>query len=90
MYLADPLSWTYLPEVNACTASQKLVDINHASSLALTTDRLLQFQYSSADNPTLQEFHKTIQHGWPESKSDVIEALHAYYDIQDELTVQGQ
>ena len=28
--------------------------------------------------------------GWPESKSDVPECIHAYYDCRDELTLQDQ
>ena len=87
LYLADTLSRAYLPGVNA---SQELVGIDHASSLALTPDRLLQFQHSSADDPILLELRKNIQQGWPESKSDVTEALHAYYDFRDDLTVQDQ
>ncbi len=44
----------------------------------------------SADDPVFQVLHATIQHGWPESKSDVPECLHAYYDFCDKLMVQDQ
>ena len=32
----------------------------------------------------LCELSKTIQQGWPESKSDITEALHAYSDFRDD------
>ena len=38
----------------------------------------------------LQVLRETICRGWPESKSDVPEIIHAYYDYRDELTVQDQ
>ena len=38
----------------------------------------------------MQALWKTIQQGWPESKSDLPESVHAYYDIRDELIVQDQ
>ena len=66
------------------------MDIDHASSLVLASDRLQQFQQSLADDPILQELCKTIQQGWSESTSDMTEALHAHYDFRDELTVQDQ
>ena len=56
------------------------------STLALPADRLHQFRHASADDPVLTELRKT----WPTSKSDVMEALHPYYDFRDELTVQDQ
>lgn len=31
---------------------------------------------------------QTIKQGWPETKSEVPEMLHSYYDFRDELTVQ--
>jgi len=53
-------------------------------------ERLHQLQHASADDPVLCELRKTILQGWPECKAGVTEALRAYYDFRDELTVEDQ
>ena len=90
MYLADTLSRAYLPEANICTMSQELAEVDHTLSLALTPERLQQFQHASADDTVLQELRKIIQQGWPDNKFGLTPVLHAYYDFRDELTVQNQ
>ena len=45
-------------------------------------------QQFSAGDPVLQVLQETILHGWPNSKTEVPESVHTYYDIHDELTVQ--
>ena len=89
LFLADTLSRAYLPEVHACSIAEDFEEIDHTLSLQLPKERLQQFEHTSADDPVLQELRKTIQHGWPESKSEVPEILYPYYDFRDELTAQG-
>ena len=90
MFLADTLSRAHLPEVSACEFAQSLQDVDHTTSLALSDDRLQQFKHASADDPVLQVLRETIRRGWPQSKSDVPESIHAYFDFRDELTIQDQ
>ena len=90
MYLADTLSRAPLPEAPAGESSLEVAAIDQTSALALPAERLHQLQHFSADDPVLGELRKTIQQGWPESKSMITEALHAYYDFRDELTVEDQ
>lgn len=89
MYLADTLSRAHLPEVQACEMALEAVGIVHTATLALPADRLHQLQHASADDPVLRELRKTIHQGWPERKSDIGEALQAYYDFRDELITEG-
>ena len=36
----------------------------------------------------MQVLRETILCGWPNSKTEVLEVVHAYYDIRDKLTIQ--
>ena len=42
-----------------------------------------------ADDPVLKQLHTVIQCGWPERKSDVPMCLRPYFDLREELVVQG-
>ena len=90
MYLADTPSRAPLPEAPAGDLSLEVATIVHTASLALSAERLYQLQHVSADDPVLSELCKTIRQGWPDCKSKITEALQAYYDFQDELTVEDQ
>ena len=63
MFLADTFSGVHLYIVHACQASQEAESVDHTTLLALTEDRLYQFEHISADDPVLQEFRRTIQQG---------------------------
>ncbi len=88
MYLADTLSRAYLPEVNVCESIQKLEEVDHTSTLAIPADRIERLKQASSEDPVLDVLRLTVLKGWPETKSEVPESIHAYYDIRDELTVQ--
>ena len=90
MYLADTLSRAYLPEVHTCDFTDKLEKVDHTLSLAITADRLQQIKHVSSDDPVMKVRRETILHWWPDTKSDVIESVHPYFDFGDELTVQDQ
>ena len=90
MFLADTLSRAYLHDVHACEFSRELQEVDHTIALALPQDCLHQLTNASSSDPTLQVLRATICTGWPETKSDVPDCIHAYYDFRDELTVQDQ
>ena len=81
-----------MPEVCAChlELAKNLEGIDHTAPvpLAVSKDRLIQIKLASTDVPTLQVLRETIQQGWPESKTEVPPAVRAYFDFQDELTIQ--
>ena len=90
MFLADTLSRAYLPEAHACDFSRQLEEVVHTCTLAITEDRLQQFKHVSMDDPVMQVLRETIRRGWPESKSDVPESIHPYFDVRDELIVEDE
>ena len=90
MYLADTLSRAFPPDAQVCAMAQDLEEVDHTLSLALPADRIQQLKHGSTDDPVLQELRKLIWHGWPDSKSEVPDILHAYFDFRDELTAQEQ
>ena len=89
MFLADTLSRAYLPEVNSCNFSRELEDIDHKILLPVSKARWQQITHASADDPVLQQLRYTIQNGWPDSRKETSECLYPYFDVRDELTVQG-
>ena len=90
MFVADTLSRAHLPTANTSEFVHSLEEIDHTISLSLSADQLQQVKHVSTDDPVLQQLRETIGSGWPQSKSDVPECLHAYYDFRDELVVQGE
>ena len=49
-----------------------------------------QLIHASADDPVLKQLRTVIQNGWPDRKSNVPECLRPYFDLRDELIVQGE
>ena len=89
MFLADTLSRAYLPDVSACDFEQTLEKVDHTTTLAMADNQLQQIIEWSRDDPVLWTLRETVLCEWPESKSEVPECIHAYYDVKDELTAQG-
>ena len=90
MFLADTLSRAYLPtSLNACDFEQTLETVDHTATLAVEDKQLQQIVECSQKDPVMQTLKETVLRGWPESKTEVPECIHTYYDVRDELTVQG-
>ena len=90
LHLADTLSRAYLPEVNACESTRELEEIDHRAWMPVREETWLQLKNAAADDPVQQTLRAVIKRGWPDSKADVPECVHPYYDIRDELTVQEE
>ena len=89
MFLADTLSRAYLPEVNASELPQELEGVDHKLLLPVSEARWQQIEHASADDPVFHELRLMTQRGWPANRSDVPPCLLPYFDIRDELVVQG-
>ena len=89
MFVADTLSRAYLPEVNSCMYVRELEEVDHRANLPVSDERWQQLTHASADDPVFKQLRTVIQSGWPERKSDVPECLRSYFDLRDELVVQG-
>lgn len=64
--------------------SEKLKD------LGITEDQLQHLNIMCCDDPVMSTLRDAILRGWPESKFDIPEAVHPYFDFRDELTIQDQ
>ena len=87
MLVADNLRRAYLPEVNSCV--RELEEVDHRANLPVSDERWQQLTHVLADDPVLKQLRTVIQCGWPERKSDVPMSLRPYFDLRDELVVQG-
>ena len=76
--------------MHACDFTEELEEIDHTLTLAITADRLQQIKHVSSNDPVMKALRETILHGWPDTKSDVLECVHPYLEFQDELTVQDE
>ena len=90
MLLADTLSRTYLPEVNATEFTREVEDIDHHVWLPVTEDSWQQLRNAAADNPVQQKLPDIIRIGWPENRALVSECVRPYFDVRDELTIQNE
>ena len=68
---------------------RELEEVDHRANLPVSDERWQQFTHVSADDPLLKQLRTVIQCGWPERKSDVPMSFRPYFDLRDELVVQG-
>ena len=90
LHLADTLSRAYLPEVNACESTRELEEIDHRALMPVREETWQQHKNAAADDPVQHTLRAVIKRDWPDSKADVPECVHPYYDIRDELTAQEE
>ena len=55
MFLAEPLSRAFLPEVNTCDLTKELEEVDHRASLPVSQERWQQIRHASANDPVLQQ-----------------------------------
>ena len=87
--VADTLSRAYLPEVNSRNFVRELEEVDHRANLPLSDERWQQLTHVWADDPVLKQLRTVIQCAWPERKFDVAMCLRPYFNLRDELVVQG-
>ena len=91
MFLAEPLSRAFLPEVNTCDLTKELEEVDHRASLPVSQERWRQIRQASANDPVFQQLRATTIHrGWPRTKSEIPECLYSYFDVRHVLTVQNE
>ena len=90
MFLADTLSRAFLPTMNTSDFVLSLEEVDHTMTLAIPEDQLQELKQVAGQDHVSQALSSTIRQGWPDSKSEVTELVHPYFDIRDELTVQDE
>ena len=90
MFLADTLSRAYLSDVSACAFASSLTEVDHTNDLTIPESRIQELREMTKQDPVLRTLSNVIQQGWPKAKSASPECVHLYFDLRDELTVQGE
>ena len=87
--VADTLSRTYLPEVSSRIFVREMEEVDHRANLPVSDERWQQLTHVWAYDPVLKQLCTVILCAWPERKFDVPMCLRPYFDLRDELVVQG-
>ena len=89
MYLADTLSRAYI-ECNEQSVTEKETEsINMMDYLPVSQSTQSEVERASSEDTELQAVKYYIQKGWPEHKHELKKPAHAYFNVKDELTIQG-
>ncbi|XP_061190306.1 uncharacterized protein LOC133198195 [Saccostrea echinata] len=88
MFLADTLSRAYLRN-NEQTGTLEEETKHLARFLPVIKDRIQELRQETQADKTLVKLTKVILSGWPEISAYVSAPLQPYFNIRDELTVQG-
>ena len=95
MYIADTLIRAYLPLPNHMSQNElefirSVEEVDMTKHLAVTKERLADFQQKTGDDAILQQLKQTIELRWPERREAVPSEIRAFYSYRDELTVQDK
>ena len=94
MYIADLLSRASLPNTDTAKSdfdifSTEIKSISYAEYLCISDTRLHQIQRLTASDSQLQTLRTTILTGWLNSKDLTPLNIRAFWNIQEELTIQN-
>ena len=85
LLIADTLSRAPLPEL-ADDLTYEEYDINILHTLPISEKKLEEFKQSTKADPSLSILVRTVQEGWPKSKTKVPTAARPYWNFRDEIT----
>ena len=89
MHLANTLSRSHPVRMEQCELALVFEEADHKDCLPVSANRWQQIRHAAQEDSTLRQLCEVIHRGWPDSKSDLPECVHAYFDCDDKLTVQG-
>ena len=89
MLLADNLSGAYSEDYERSATESEVECIHAAHFLPVPDHQLKELQRETACDQTLQFVKKAILDGFPDTKEKQPAAIHQYFEIQDELSVNG-
>ena len=99
MYLADTLSRSVTgkskqsafgkEEIFQTEFEQELENTHMASHIAVSQERLTEFQLATREDPDMRRLTQVIQAGWPENRGDLPLNLQSYFSFREELSVQN-
>ena len=86
LYIADALSRHYLPNTSVTDDDEFEVHIIESGQVSVNAFKEILTE-TKADEE-LQELHKTVMTGWPNSKDEVKNNILPYWNYRDEITVK--
>ena len=86
MFLADTLSWAYLPQTSK-GSQEEFEIINALTYLVMSDKRIEEMCHHTNHDPALQQLKQTILQGWPKDKSQLPPLVTSYFSIHDKLAV---
>ena len=95
MFIVDTLSRAHLPlsdhvSQNELKFIQSVEEIDMTRHLAVTRERLADFQGKTKNDAVLHQLKQAIELGWPESRKAVPSEICAFYTYWNKLTVQDE
>ena len=60
-----------------------------ASHIAVSQERLTEFQLATREDPDMRRLTQVIQAGWPENRGDLPLNVQSYFSFREELSVQN-
>lgn len=95
MFIVDTLSRAHLPlsdhvSQNELKFIQSVEEIDMTQHLAVTRERLADFQGKTKNDAVLHQLKQAIELGWPESRKAVPSEICAFYTYWNKLTVQDE
>lgn len=87
MHIADALSRAYLPVTNSPDKDIEAQVHMVMSNLPVSNEKLRVFRAETAKDVILNKLIQTVLQGWPETKSEVVKDIHAYWNYRDEISV---
>ena len=78
MHVADTLSRAHPAVMEQCELASIFEEVDHKDGLPVSTNRWQQIRQAAQEDSTLRQLREVISCGWPDSKSDVPESVHAY------------
>ncbi|KXJ20499.1 Transposon Ty3-I Gag-Pol polyprotein [Exaiptasia diaphana] len=85
-YLADMMSRSFMP-LNSPGSQKEFETVNTIRFIPMTQQKVKDVRQETEKDETLNLLRETIQHGFPEHKSNISPQLTPYFHIRDELSV---
>ena len=84
LHLADVLSRAYLPHSGD---TDQFAAVNAVKHLWISPERIKEFKSATQADESLQFLKEVIRAGWPETKEELPNQIHAYFNTRDEYAV---
>nr|XP_022296799.1 uncharacterized protein K02A2.6-like [Crassostrea virginica] len=92
MYFADTLSRAYLKAQPEDLKEKDPIEVHHVDYreyLPVSEQRIAEIRKATDRDQTSNLLKEVIKNGWPETKAEVSQDIHAYFPFREELVMQN-